>query len=55
MTLIEKWQGRKLYFKHLKTFGCVAWKDMSDNYINKLDAKSDACIMMGYFDESKAY
>jgi hypothetical protein len=36
-------------------FGCVAWAHISDDYMKKLDAKSHACIMMGYSEESKAY
>ena len=40
---------------HLKTFGCVAWAHINDNYRNKIDAKSHDCIMIGCFDESKSY
>jgi hypothetical protein len=36
-------------------FGCVSWDRISDDFINKLDEKAHACIMMGYFEESKAY
>ena len=40
---------------HLRTFRYVAWEHNSDAYKKKLDAKSHACIMMGYSKESKSY
>jgi hypothetical protein len=36
-------------------FGCVSWAHISDDCKKKLDAKSHACIMMGYSKESKSY
>jgi hypothetical protein len=35
-------------------FGCVAWAHISNDFRKKLDAKSHACIMMGYYEEFKA-
>jgi hypothetical protein len=36
-------------------FGCVSWAHISDDCRKKLDAKSHACIMTGYSEESEAY
>jgi hypothetical protein len=36
-------------------FGCVSLAHISNDYRNKLDAKSHACIMMGYSEESNSY
>jgi len=55
MTSVKKWSGRKLSVKHLKMCGCIGWVHISDDYRKKLDAKNHACIMMGYYKESKAY
>jgi len=40
---------------HLINFGCIAWDNIPNEKRKKLDAKSHACIVMGYFEESKAY
>jgi hypothetical protein len=55
MTPLEKWSGRKPSVGHLKMFGCIVWAHILDDKRKKLDAKSHACIMVGYSDESKAY
>ena len=55
MNTIEKWNGRKYFVRHLRTVRCVAYAYINVNYRNKIDAKSHACIMMGYSDESKSY
>ena len=55
MTSIEKWSSKKPYVGHLRMFGCVSWVDISDEYKKKLDPKSHACTMMGYFEEPKVY
>ena len=47
--------GRKPSINHLRTFGCVAWVHILDHYMNKLDAESYACIMIGYSKQSKSY
>jgi hypothetical protein len=54
MTLVERWCGKKPSIGHLHVFGCVSW-DHFDDCRKKLDAKSHACIMMGYSEESKSY
>jgi hypothetical protein len=55
VTPIERWYGRKLSVNHIRVFGCVAWAHIYDDCKKKLDAKSHACIMMGYSEESKSY
>jgi hypothetical protein len=55
VTPVEKWSSKKPSIGHLRMFGCVAWEHILDDYRKKLDAKSHACIMMGYSKESKAY
>ena len=52
MTPVEKWCRKKPSINHLRTFGCVAWAHISNDYRKKLDAKSYACIMMGYYSKS---
>jgi hypothetical protein len=55
MTLVEQWCGKNPSFGHLHVFGCVSWAHISNYYIKNLDAKSHACIMMGYSGELKYY
>jgi hypothetical protein len=55
MTPVERWCGKKPSVNHLHVFGCVSWAHISDDCRKKLDAKSHACIMMGYSEESKSY
>ena len=45
---------RNLSIGHLRAFGCVACEHISNGCRKKLDAKSHACIMMVYFEESRA-
>jgi hypothetical protein len=51
----EQWCGINPSVVHVNIFGCVAWAHILDYCRNKLDAKSHDCIMMGYFEDSKAY
>lgn len=55
MNLAKKWCGKKSSVSHLRAFKCIAWEHISNSYRKKLDAKWHACIMMGYFEESKVY
>jgi len=55
VTLVEIWCGNNPSVDHLKFFGCVAWAHILDDCRKKLDAKSHACIMMGYSEEYKYY
>jgi len=54
MTLVERWYGKKPSVDHLYVFGHISRAHIPDD-CKKLDAKSHACIMMGYYEESKAY
>lgn len=55
ITPIKKWSGGKLLFLHLKTFKCIEWVNILNGCIKILDVKSHACIIMSYYEESKAY
>ena len=55
MTPIKQWCGNKHSVDQLRTFKCIAWEHIYDSCRNKMDAKSHTCLMMGYYDESKAY
>jgi hypothetical protein len=55
MIPLEMWSGNKPLVEHLRMFGCIAWAHIPDDKRKKLDGKSNACIMTGYSDESKAY
>ena len=48
VTPVEKWYGRKPSVDHLRTFGCVAWANISDACEKKVDTKSHVYIIMGY-------
>lgn len=53
MNFVKKWSGIQPLFKHLRTFGCIAWEHISYYYRKKLIAKRHSCIVMNYFEESK--
>ena len=55
MIPIEKWCSKRPSFSHLIMFRCVAQEHILDYCRKKLDAKSHACIMMGYSKELKSY
>jgi hypothetical protein len=53
VTLAKKWSGRNPQ-DILEPLDAL-WAHIPNDRRKKLDAKSHACIMMGYFEESKAY
>jgi hypothetical protein len=55
MTLVERWCGKNPSVSHLRVYGYVAWAHIPNDCKKKLDAKSHACIMMGYSEESTTY
>ena len=55
VTPIKKWCGKKPSIVHIRMFGFFSLEHILDDCRNKLDAKSHACIMMGYSEESKSY
>ena len=48
-TPLEAWTGRRPDVAHLRPFGCTAYMRVPDETRQKLDPKSVACIMLGYF------
>lgn len=48
-TPIEIWSGRRPDVSHLRPFGCTAYVKVPDELRQKLDPKSHACILLGYF------
>ena len=55
VTPIEKWWGKNPLVNHLRTFVCVSRDHILYDYRKKLGAKSHACIMMSYYEDSRAY
>lgn len=44
MTPYEAWYGKRPNVNHFKVFGCLAYVNVPDQNIKKLDAKSELCI-----------
>ena len=40
---------------HVRVFGNIAYVHVPDEKKKKLDAKSEKCILVGYYDEQKGY
>lgn len=55
MTPYEAWYGKRPNVNHFKVFGCLAYVHVPNQNRQKLDAKSDSCIFIGYSEKSKAY
>jgi hypothetical protein len=55
MTPQETWSGYKPSVSNLQIFGCVAYAQVLEAKINKLDDRGEKCIFVGYSEESKAY
>eukprot|EP01018_Ginkgo_biloba_P029752 Gb_40566 [translate_table: standard] len=51
----EAWSGHKPSVTHFRVFGCVSYVHILDKKRKKLDAKSQLCIFVGYFEETKGY
>ncbi|KAK8935338.1 hypothetical protein KSP39_PZI014000 [Platanthera zijinensis] len=54
-TPYEVLHGQKPSMSHLKTFGCIAFTHINKGGGDKLESKSQKCILLGYSNESKAY
>ena len=55
MTPQEAWSGRRPNIGHMRIFGCIAYAlDLSPQR-SKLDAKGTKCMLLGYWEGSKAY
>lgn len=55
MTPEEAWTGQKIDLRHLKVFGCRAFKHIPDQKRTKWEPKSKELIFVGYCEESKGY
>eukprot|EP01018_Ginkgo_biloba_P033151 Gb_11412 [translate_table: standard] len=51
----EAWSGHKPSITHFRVFGYVAYVHIPNKKRNKLNAKSQLCIFVGYFEETKGY
>ena len=47
--------GQKPSLQHLRPFGCSAWRHIPKANRNKLDSKSEKCLMLGYEPGSRNY
>jgi hypothetical protein len=55
ITPYEKWYDRKPDIGHLNIFGCTAYAYIPDQLRQKLDAKAEALVFVGYSTRSKGY
>jgi len=51
----EAWSGRKPDVSHLRVFGCKAFAHVPDEKRTKLESKSMPCVVLGYYEGTKAY
>ena len=49
------WYEKRPNVNHFRVFGCLAYVHVPDQNRQKLDAKSESCIFVGYSEELKAY
>ena len=54
-TPIEALTGSRPSVKHLRVFGCVAYRHVPKDERRKLDSKTEKCIFLGYSDTRKGY
>ncbi|KAG7199863.1 hypothetical protein KM043_014312 [Ampulex compressa] len=54
-TAYENWFGRKPEIKHLRVFGCDAYKNIPKGQRKKFDPKSKKMILVGYDGDSTNY
>ena len=55
ITPYEAWYESKPSVRHLKVFRCLAYAHIPDVAREKLDDKTEKCILIGYSESSKAY
>ena len=55
MTPYEAWYEKRPNVNHFKVFGYLAYIHIPYQNRQKLNAKSESCIFMGYSEESEAY
>lgn len=51
----EAWSGKKPDMNHLRAFGCKAMVHIPKERRKKLDPKSEACIFVGYCEDSHTF
>ncbi|GAA0155218.1 transmembrane signal receptor [Lithospermum erythrorhizon] len=51
----ELWSAKKIFYKHLRTFGCRAFVHVPKDDLNKLDSKSNQYVYLRYGDEKFGY
>ena len=44
----EKWKGKKTSLTHLRIFGSIAYVHIDAEKRDKLDAKAQKCVFIGY-------
>lgn len=49
---MEKWSGQPADYKHLRTFGCVAYAHIDQG---KLEPRAKKCVFLGYPEGVKGY
>ena len=54
-TPYQAWYGKKPNVKYFRVFGSLAYYHILDELRKKLDTKSQACIFVGYYENTKAY
>jgi len=55
IVLEEAWIERKLDISHIRIFGYIAYAHVPDKLRQKLNDKSEKCIFLCYYDQSKVY
>ena len=51
----ERYYGKKPDLSHTRIFGVIAYVHIPDEKRQKLDPKSEKCILVGYLLEQKGY
>ena len=51
----ERFYGKKLDLSHVRIFGSITYVHIPDEEWQKVDPKSEKCILLGYSPEQKGY
>ena len=54
-TPYQAWYGKKPNVKYFRVFGSLAYSHILDEQRKKIDPKSQACIFVGYCENTKSY
>lgn len=54
-TPFEAWSCKRPSVHHLKVFGCIAYTLLDAQHRLKLYVKSEKCVFIGYYTETKTY